>query len=384
MIKKLFHSVHDEKELPELTQLTNEYNLKRIVYTAVFFLVYQLLNILDVAYPKKDLIISCTALIILCSLYILVIVFGYRKLLDAELGVPMSLLFWSLLMLGLTQYMLLDIHRSGTPLNAMMFCSLMVIVPIFTKRQSFFMFFGFFCYSMLVAILAHASALYFKYNLLICISSFALSLLTQQQFVHMILTLSAENRIDPLTGILNRRGGLDQIETLLELCKRHGRAIALYMIDIDFFKQLNDAIGHLEADTALREVARAMDEAFERRTDIICRYGGDEFLACCSIFRKEDAKIMADKLLKAVANAGIATPYQKIAKHLTISIGYTVYTPPQSNVGIGKNHYALILEADQALYGAKADGRNNAVLFSPLSGKTGYKTEHFQEASADR
>ncbi len=366
MIKPLFRFVFRQKDIPDLTELSNDFNLKRIVYVSVILLVYQIINLIDPSHALHTISISITILILTSFSYSLVIILYYRKLLDAGLGLQMSISFWILILFGMGQYFILDIQTVGMPINVLTYCALLVIVPIFSTRQSFWVFTIFLVFSIVLATLSGASAQYIKSNALICASGFIISMLIQQQYVRMILSLLQENRVDPLTGILNRRGGLDKVETLLALCKRHGRTTALYMIDIDFFKAFNDKLGHLEGDDALRKVARALDDVFERRSDIVCRYGGEEFLACCSIQKENDAALMADRLRKAVIDMSITTPYQRVAEHLTISIGYTLYTPQLNHPSSEKNHFALILEADQALYRAKAAGRNCSVYYDSM------------------
>jgi diguanylate cyclase (GGDEF)-like protein len=363
MFAKLLRSIREDKDLTDLTTLSREYNLKRIVYIAAFALIHQIINIFDTTRPLSGHVASLIAISALSSVYLLIILSRYKKLLAAKLDMPLSLSFWMLFLLCLSQYFVADMYRSGMPFNALLFCGLLVMVPIFSTRQSFYLFSLLVVQNLVLSIANNAPPSYFRLTWLLCVSAFVLSLLTQRQCVKMILSLLQENRLDPLTGIMNRRTGLGEMESLLDLCKRHGRPIAAFMIDIDFFKTYNDTLGHLQADNALRDIANAMSGAFERRTDIFCRYGGEEFLACCSIQKEEDAAHLADKLQAIVKNAGIHVPDKSLGEHLTVSIGYTVYLPAASKTGSGKNHFALINEADQALYMAKAAGRNRTERF---------------------
>ena len=366
MLKSLFRFLFMQKDLHDLTELSNDFNLKRIAYVSVIIFVYQIFNLTDLTHSLERISISVTILSLICLSYFLVIVLYYRNFLDAGLGLRMSISFWIMILFGMTQYFIMDIYTVGMPINILTYCALLVIIPIFSTQQSFWLFAIFLVYSTLLATVSGASAHYIQLNALICTSGFVVSMLIQQQYVRMILSLLRENRIDALTGILNRRGGLDRIETLLALCKRHGRTIAIFMIDIDYFKPFNDRLGHLEGDNALRRVARALDGVFERRSDIVCRYGGEEFLAGCSIQRESDAALLAERLCDSVAAMAIPTPDPRVCEHLTVSIGYTVYTSPQTKEqdAIDITHFSLIMEADKALYRAKEQGRNRCVDYS--------------------
>jgi diguanylate cyclase (GGDEF)-like protein len=348
----------------EFSALSNEYNLKRIVYICVSIIALEIFNLFDPGCSVDRLLPGITALLVLSALYILIILTQYKRLLSTGLCVYITIAFWPLLTLALTPFYLLDISNNGIPFHVLTYCALLIVVPVFSPRQSLGMIALVLVQNLLLAAHTNAPPAYIKFCLLICVGAFVLTLLTRQQYVRMILSLLKENRLDPLTGILNRRAGLGDMEALVEISARHGSTVAAFMVDIDLFKAYNDVHGHLVADAVLRRIAMVLNSAFERRTDIFFRYGGEEFLACCSIRDKSDAAALAYKLCRAVENAAIPAADRRVAEHLSVSIGYTVYTPtptaPQT-----KNHYTMIWEADQALYSAKSQGRNRTVCYAP-------------------
>lgn len=161
------------------------------------------------------------------------------------------------------------------------------------------------------------------------------------------------SRIDGLTGIANRRY-FD--EKLVQEYKRHSRSglpLSIIMLDIDHFKLFNDSYGHLKGDECLRQVAQLIKTQVARSTDLVTRYGGEEFACILPETGASDAKTIARNIQLAVSNAAI----YHIASQtgwLTISLG-VITAKCQAN-GSPED---LIAMADQQLYIAKANGRNN-------------------------
>jgi len=162
--------------------------------------------------------------------------------------------------------------------------------------------------------------------------------------------------IDPLTGVGNRRA-FDQ--ALIREWHRADRAVeplALLIVDVDHFKQMNDAHGHQRGDECLAAVARALERALPRVTDFIARYGGEEFACILPATDREGALKIAEQLRAAVAALRIEHP-QSEHRILTASIGATVcrHVP-------GTALKTLVRTADRALYAAKRKGRNRTEL----------------------
>lgn len=157
---------------------------------------------------------------------------------------------------------------------------------------------------------------------------------------------------DSLTCIPNRRALIEHAERAL--ARRSGLPLALLMIDLDHFKEINDTRGHPVGDEVLCKVA-ALLAARLRRQDVLARYGGEEFCVLAPDTDAAGAQVLAESLRQTVANAPIQTksgPYS-----VTVSIGFTVC---RAN---GESDLARILaEADAALYGAKHGGRNQTLL----------------------
>ena len=154
---------------------------------------------------------------------------------------------------------------------------------------------------------------------------------------------------DLLTGLPNRRSAMDQLEQAWSAASRAGRPLSVMVVDIDHFKHINDSHGHATGDLVLRETA-AILRAAARREDSVCRIGGEEFLVICPNTDLKSAMLSAERL-RASLGAKRMTIGQT-EKALTVSIG--VATRESGTVDMD----VLVSLADQALYAAKAAGRN--------------------------
>lgn len=149
-----------------------------------------------------------------------------------------------------------------------------------------------------------------------------------------------EVRTDPLTGVMNRRGLDDVLAAQLAIMDRYGTRFSLAMFDIDHFKQINDKEGHLHGDRVLRDLAKLFDDCV-RETDIIARYGGDEFVVVMPQTDMKGGCIFGERLCEKVEQE----------TELTVSGGITAALD-------GDTQESLIARADHALYSAKTAGRN--------------------------
>lgn len=160
---------------------------------------------------------------------------------------------------------------------------------------------------------------------------------------------------DPLTG-LQDRGQLDaKGPSMLEAASHSGYPVSLMMIDVDHFKNINDTFGHLVGDHVLRSVGETIAKV-KREGDELFRYGGEEFVLLCSQSRP-DARKMAERVRAAVERS----PYRDLQRPVTVSIGIASFPADASEFA------ALLHRADEALYRAKALGRNRICDASELT-----------------
>ena len=155
--------------------------------------------------------------------------------------------------------------------------------------------------------------------------------------------------IDQLTGLQNRRAGMESLTQAWSASERCSEPVTMMMIDIDRFKEVNDSHGHAVGDKVLVEVAATM-RASARKEDSVCRMGGEEFLVICRNAGLESSLRAAERLRKAVANLRVTVENAQLG--VTISIGVASKEAGMSDPG------TLVNAADKALYAAKKKGRN--------------------------
>jgi diguanylate cyclase (GGDEF)-like protein len=165
------------------------------------------------------------------------------------------------------------------------------------------------------------------------------------------ITQMAEH--DSLTNLLNRRAFCRDAEKKCGEILRYGGSAFLLMLDIDYFKKVNDTYGHLAGDEVLRSISRTLLQRF-RKTDIVCRYGGEEFCVFLHSLTGESVTEIAEEYRRQVEALPIL--FEDKIIRVTISIGIAEF-PSQTEQTLT----ALISRADAALYRAKTDGRNRVV-----------------------
>ncbi len=165
---------------------------------------------------------------------------------------------------------------------------------------------------------------------------------------------------DGLTDTYNRRFFQERLEEEFARSQRYHRPLSLLMLDIDYFKQVNDRAGHLAGDKALRHVANTLAHSL-RRVDLIARYGGDEFAIILPETAHDDAHLLAERLREKVK--GRTTLYKGTELEFTVSVGV-------ASLGPGVHATSdLIHQADQALYKAKSSGRDRVYSAHDLPGE---------------
>jgi diguanylate cyclase (GGDEF)-like protein len=189
--------------------------------------------------------------------------------------------------------------------------------------------------------------------------------ITQRKLAELALVaandrLEALSLTDSLTGVANRRSFET---TLVTEWKRHQRAalpLSLAMIDVDFFKKLNDSCGHLLGDDCLRSLAQAIRLGLRRPGDFVARYGGEEFVAILPNTNHEGAVRVAENVRLQVRALEIVHPSSPISANVTISLGVATVVP-----AISGSANDLLNLADKALLQAKAAGRDRIVFSDP-------------------
>lgn len=167
--------------------------------------------------------------------------------------------------------------------------------------------------------------------------------------------LKREATTDSLTGIYNRRFFDEHYKMAMGHAVRHHVPLTVFMVDIDYFKEYNDNYGHVAGDKALIQVAAALRKQLLRATDVLARFGGEEFILMLPNMAPDTAMQFAEKLRMAVWDLNIPHFKSHISQRISVSIGFSNY---HKHPDIDAN--ALLKCADAALYEAKKAGRNQS------------------------
>ena len=180
---------------------------------------------------------------------------------------------------------------------------------------------------------------------------FVMSIFSQAIAIHE-LELNKMATIDPLTEINNRRTFMHVGEEMFAYAKRYQKVFSVILMDIDFFKKINDTYGHQVGDKVLKAVAKLLKEQL-RESDILARYGGEEFIVLVPETDINAALLIAENIRHAVEKIAITTDKETV--RCTLSLGVSQYHQEITSLD------ELVNIADQALYRAKHNGRNNVV-----------------------
>ncbi|MCL2917952.1 GGDEF domain-containing protein [Shewanella litorisediminis] len=160
--------------------------------------------------------------------------------------------------------------------------------------------------------------------------------------------------LDGLTGLSNRRHFDEILNQEIRAASRTGHPLSLILLDIDFFKRLNDSLGHQAGDDCLRQLGQLLSDVAARPRDLAVRYGGEEFAVLLPETTVTGAAEVADRIARLLAKAAMPHPDSQVAAHITVSQGLVQWQR-------GMDAAALLEASDAALYRAKEDGRNRYV-----------------------
>jgi len=172
------------------------------------------------------------------------------------------------------------------------------------------------------------------------------------QLIEMDRSLELSTRIDPMTGLANRRDIMEKMERELSRSERHQRTFSVMLVDLDNFKKLNEKYGYNDGDDVLVEVARVLMSCV-RNEDVCARWGGEEFLFLLTETTLEGAVTLARKVLDSISMTEFKANRPGI--RITASIGLCEYQ-------VGQTIYECVTRADQALRQAKLDGKNRFIV----------------------
>ncbi len=162
---------------------------------------------------------------------------------------------------------------------------------------------------------------------------------------------------DPLTGLLNRRAFFAYAWQLFSMAKRNKLKVAVVLFDLDYFKKLNDTFGHQAGDAVLQNFAQALKNYFRRNTDLLCRFGGEEFCLFCCYENPEQFLKHLENFREKIAQSKIKWGKNYISYTFSAGVELT----------LKENFETMIKSADNCLYLAKEQGRNRIVYNYPIT-----------------
>lgn len=186
------------------------------------------------------------------------------------------------------------------------------------------------------------------------------------QELKRVVELEQETITDPLLGIFNRRFIDRRLQEEMLRAQRHGLPLSLMLLDIDFFKKVNDTWGHQNGDIVLKHLARLLVDTL-RQTDLVARFGGEEFVLLLPHTTQTDARMLAERLRRTVEQTPVlittsGNDYQEL--RVTISIGLSCIQQKDDS------SCDMLERADKALYQAKQTGRNRVIACDDMAGST--------------
>ncbi|BCN32166.1 GGDEF domain-containing protein [Anaeromicropila herbilytica] len=349
-------------------------NIKRV---AIFILVFMLLpafNIIAVIYEESELInykiIINSIVLLILFIYLAVINLCITKN-KSEKYQLLYLSFWIFFVIGFYGLSHLDMTVNQQLIIYIILFVSLCNVPILPSGEYKYIF------SLQIVLIAvmvisgrHDSMLILNL-IIISGTSYAFSRLNYNTYLDIQIKEKKLEEInsdltelasrDSLTGLLNRRGLDEKLELLWPLCIRDQQSAVIIMLDIDYFKKYNDRYGHAEGDRCLREVADAIKKAAKRKTDVIARIGGEEFLVFAHNADSVQALQLAMEIKQNVEEIELNTINSNEIIKVTVSIGIETMVPERED-----NFLDLYIKADTALYEAKETGRNCIIMCNKM------------------
>ncbi|MDD5079710.1 MAG: diguanylate cyclase [Candidatus Omnitrophica bacterium] len=177
---------------------------------------------------------------------------------------------------------------------------------------------------------------------------------TQIENIRLCEKLASLAVTDALTNVFNHRHFQEQVNVEILRAQRYNHNLSLMIVDVDHFKKYNDNYGHLEGDRILKQVANVIKQNI-RQVDIICRYGGDEFVAILPFTNAKGAGVVAEKIRRMTEELDFLNQETGSLMRITVSVGIAMYQMKMS-----KDEFVAL--ADRALYKAKKEGRNKVCI----------------------
>lgn len=268
--------------------------------------------------------------------------------------------YWYLIVLALIPFYIVDMRTLNSPICCIIFSCALVMVPVLSRRHMVMLFVINLTESITIAALEGAPPSAYIFLSAINFAGFLLSYNLHYDYTKLMSGIQLESDTDYLTGILNRRGGLDRVSNVWEAAKKTGSVCTAVMLDVDFFKDYNDKYGHPAGDRALARLAFTIRDTLSDAY-VFSRIGGEEFLIFTSSRTTKEVIETAKAVRLAVNDLKLPAANASVAPYLSVSMGIASVIPHDRD-----DATTLVFAADRSLYKAKNQGRDRIFVASSI------------------
>lgn len=347
-------------ESKSVDEVICDWNINRLFCTIVIVIALQFINLLN----KTSYIYTWhlyNIIVIFTASLLGILVFGllyYKPGISVKAKRRIHQLCWFILPILFIPFFYKNALLDTMPITLFMASTALATLPLLNFKETLITFIPIILSNAFIIIYCECDTVYCAYTIVSIVAGLFVSVSIHGRAIQLLKQLGTLCTYDPMTKVLNKNAGYQRATNMYEMCKRTNQPFAVFMIDIDFFKAYNDTFGHQTGDTILKEISSAISNTFTRKQDIVCRYGGEEFMVCISNQNASDFEYMADVLLENIYELRIESANKTVSPYVTISAGFSVFTAEDKKNDTVLSLDELIKKADQALYKAKASGRN--------------------------
>lgn len=357
----------DREEIAYINRARAKANNQRILLTAVFVAIIQLSNLIIDALAKPHRYHAGLYQTINACLLGVSVVYFIISALALKRETPRSLrgnqirlyIFWFLFAAGTMIYHYLDLLERGDLINFIVATFALGVIPLFTPREGAVAFGLLTAVQCLFCFWTDQPATRYQQNIGMLLCAFVFSQVLYHSFMNVQLAQKKMNTYanrDYLTGLYNRRGLAVWLKEHHQVVGSNANQWGCALFDLDFFKNYNDANGHIQGDRCLVRVCELIEESFSGESGAVCRFGGEEMVVFTCHTTAQQFSERLEQVRIRIEEERIPAADRSVSDFVTVSVGY-VCTGPQEPFDQEK----LIARADRALYAAKVGGHNRVV-----------------------
>ncbi|GEM_PF-1996232 len=353
-----------EKEWAEIEQARSRSNIQRVILFTFILLFVQIANLLLNYFT--DFHDGFNTAYSLGSLYFLAVCFVYLVLIgkyiakskNVKKGRILSLSFWGFYIAGSLVFCYLELVERKAFTNFVLMMAAIAVIPVLNRKELMaFGGIGFAAEGILLFLVGSDAWEYIQLCVMIAAIAYAVSHMLYASFINVNIVhkqLEKMAQTDSLTNLLNRRGFEKRLESIWKQSVRNKSRVMVSMVDIDFFKSFNDEFGHDAGDQCLMAIAESIALDFKRATDVVARFGGEEFVLFATDLSDEKIIGFMNAITARVEAMQIPAGETSVSNYVTVSIGsVSAQAAPEMSFE------RLYKKADRELSKSKNSGKNS-------------------------